>query len=298
MSNIYGTGILLIVGFILLIAVVFLFSAVFPSTFGDCVVVMEINQELVTQGIPATLFSDGMPGSEEIADKIRSIDKRPDVGAVVFVMDSPGGSVVATREIYDAIDGMEKPRVVYMREAAASGAYYISTPAEYIIADPNTVTGSIGVVAIFADMSELFEKVGVDVTAITSGSAKDMGSPARKMTEKEIEIVQTIVDEVFEEFKGVILKHRGSKLSMSKFNEILDGRIVSGRQAKEIGLVDALGTKRDAIGKAAELAGLPSDEVRICKVSFTGEEQGLFDVASIIKVILKEKQPDMVLRYE
>ena len=298
MSNIYGTGILLIVGFILLIAVVFLFSAVFPSTFGECVVVMEINQELVTQGVPATLFSDGIPGSEEIANKIRKIDERPDVGAVVFVMDSPGGSVVATKEIYDAVDKMEKPRVIYMREAAASGAYYISTPADYIIADPNTITGSIGVVAVFADMSELFEKVGIDVTAITSGSAKDMGSPAREMTEKEMEIMQTIVNEVFEEFKGVIIKHRGSKLSMTKFNEILDGRIVSGRQAKEIGLVDALGTKQDAIDKAAELAELPSDEVRICRVSFNGEEQGLFDVASIIKIVLQEKQPDVALRYK
>jgi len=296
MSTLYGTGILLLVGFILLVVLVFALSEAFPSLFGECVAVMDINQPLMAQGVPTTLLSDGTPGSDEIAERIRSIDSRPDVGAVVFVVDTPGGSVVATREIYQAIDEMEKPKVVYMREMATSGGYYISTPADSIYADPNTITGSIGVVAVFADMSGLFEKIGVNVTAITSGSSKDIGSPARKMTEEEKEIMQGIVDEIFLEFKDVVIEHRKGKLNMAEFNKILDGRILTGRQAKSIGLVDELGTKQDAIDRAAELAGLPEEEVRICSVSTSGGEQGLFDVESALRVFLMKNH--VQLRFE
>lgn len=237
---------------------------------GKCVAVVKINQEIVTEG-ERGLLGPIILGSDEIASTIKGLNKRDDVGAVVIVVNSPGGSVVGSREIYSAVEELKKPKVVYMREIAGSGAYYLSTPADYIYADPNTLTGSIGVVATFTDLSGLFEMLGINITSITSGDMKDIGNPSRPMKEEERAIIQGIIDEVFQDFKGAVLKHRGSKLNMEKFNEVLDGRIITGRQAKAIGLIDETGTMDDAIKKAMELGGI--EERNICEIDM--EEESL-----------------------
>ena len=226
------------------------------------------------------MLSSALPSSEEIANKIEELDKREDVGAVVFVINSPGGSVVASREIYTSIVNLSKPKVGYFREVAASGAYYISTPLDYIISDPATLTGSIGVIITFSDLSGLFEKIGYNSTSIKSGELKDIGSSDRPITDKEREIIQAAVDEIFEDFKSIVLKHRGSKLNKAKFEEILDGRVITGKQAKAIGLVDELGNKKDAINKARELAGLPED-APTCEISVVSSSSGLFGLNSL-----------------
>jgi protease-4 len=158
----------LIGAFVVVIIVFFAFSSFSQSLVGKCVGVVTIDQEIATSGTPASLFSPGSPGSEEIADSIRQINQRPDVGAVVFVMNSPGGSVVATREIYDSVKSINKPKVAYFREVSASGSYYISTAADYIVSDPDAITGSIGVIATFTQMGGLFDKLGINTTSIRS----------------------------------------------------------------------------------------------------------------------------------
>jgi protease-4 len=259
------------------LALVILLSLAIASLAGGapigegCVGVIDIKGELVAEGSSGNLFSQGVMGSEDVAKLIEETDKRSDVKAVVFVIDSPGGSVVASREIYSAVKNMKKPSVAYFREMAASGAYYVGAGTDYIVSDPDALTGSIGVITTVADLSSLFEKIGVNMTSIKSGAYKDMGAMERPMNDKERAIMQSIVDEIFSEFKGAVVEGRGDRLNMAGFEKILDGRVLTGRQAEKIGLVDEIGDKKRAIEKAGEMAGLK--EPAVCEIKEGG---GLF----------------------
>lgn len=289
----YGLLVLVGVGFFILAGLVFLFADSFSLPVGSekCVGIVEIDGEIMTQGVPSSVFMEGTPGSEDIADGIRGIRKRDDVGAVVLVINSPGGSVVGTREIYTAMEEVKVPKVAYLREVAASGGYYIAAGTDYVVADPNTLTGSIGVVATAVDMSGLLEKIGVNTTNIVTGRYKDIGAPNRPMTEEEYAIIMGMLRETFEEFRSVVLEGRKGKLNMERFEEVLDARVLTGRQAKEIGLVDRLGSKKDAISKAAELGGFGAKEggePRVCKIKITpkGGEGGLFSMEAMLTKIM------------
>ncbi len=263
------TILLFLFAFIILIALFYVFSLMLPSLTGKCVATIDINYPLTVGGSPMTIFDPGYPSSDELAGAIRSVNARPDVGAVVFVMNSGGGSVVASGEVYDAVTELEKPSVSYFREVAASGAYEIAAGTDYIVSDPNALTGSIGVVTTIVSMEGMFEKIGVNATSVTSGDHKDMGSSFRNLTPEEEAILLSIVDEVFLEFRSIIVENRGDRLNMALFEEVLDGRILTGRQAKNVGLVDETGKMDDAILKAAQMAGIParsSEEVRVCPV--------------------------------
>jgi protease-4 len=251
--------------------------------FGKCVGVVEINGMLVTEETPASIFADGMAGSYSIAQKIEKINERDDIGAVVFVINSPGGSVVASEEIYRAIDALEKPKVAYFREVAASGGYYIATPADCIISEPSALTGSIGVIMSTYEVEGLMDKLGIKEIAIKSGEMKDMGSPFRNMTEEEKEVLGDAVEEIFSEFKSVILLHREGRLNMEMFEKVTDGRVLTGRMALEAGLVDEVGTREDAIERAAELGGIPyEDGVPACTIDVMGAQAGLFDMGCLL----------------
>jgi protease-4 len=287
MTLLLGTALVLIVVFFAIVLLFFAFSSLVPSVTGKCVAVVDIDQELSVDGVQPSLFTAGVPGSEDIANAVRDLNKRDDVGAVLFVVNSPGGSVVATREIYDAIKTLDKPKVSYLREVAASGGYYVASGADYIISDPDALTGSIGVITTVTDMSGLLDKIGVNVTAITSGPHKDIGSEFRNMTPEEQVILQTLINETYDEFRSIVLENRKGKLDMAKFDEITDGRVLSGRQAAKVGLVDQVGSKRDAILKAAQLANITAetaDDVRLCPVTtLPSGSGGLFSADSIIR---------------
>ncbi|VVB98025.1 ATP-dependent Clp protease proteolytic subunit [uncultured archaeon] len=287
----YGGVILLGVVFLVFLGILLFSSVTVPALGGKCVGIVDLNQEITTQSASPSLFSTGSPGSEDIANAIDNLNSRDDVGAVVFVVDSPGGSVVATREIYDSVKGLKKPKVAYFREVAASGAYYISTGTDYIISDPDALTGSIGVIMTVSDLSGLFGKIGYNETAIKSGDEKDIGGYSRPMTDKDRQILQALVNEVFGEFKNIVITNRGSRLDLAKFNEILDARVLSGRQAKEIGLVDALGTKKDAIKKAAALANITDSEPKICTISTSPSAGGIFGATSMFRGMLEGLLP-------
>ena len=229
------------------------------------------------------MAAEGSAGSYEISKRIEEINEREDVAAVLFVINSPGGSVVATNEIYRAVNGLEKPKVAYFREVAASGGYYIATPADYIISEPDALTGSIGVIMSTYEMGELLEKIGVREVAIKSGEMKDIGSPFRNMTDEEKELLGAAVQEIFEEFKAVVLEHRGDKINRAMFEEITDGRVLTGRMALRAGLVDAVGSREDALRKAAELGGIEYEgEVPTCEIDVSGTQTGLFSMNSIL----------------
>lgn len=253
------------------------------NPFGKCVGVVEINGEITTADATSSLFSAGSAGSYEISKKIEKINERDDVAAVLLVVNSPGGSVVGTNEIYRAVDGLKKPKVAYFREVAASGGYYIATPADYIVSEPDALTGSIGVIMSTYEVSELFQKLGINEVAIKSGEMKDIGTPFRNMTEAEKELLGAAVQEIFEEFKGVILEHRGDKINRAMFDEITDGRVLTGRMALAAGLVDAVGSREDALKKAAELGGIQYEgEVPTCEIDVSSTQAGLFSMGSIL----------------
>lgn len=285
---IIGTALFLLGIFVMVILAFFAVSAVAPAFTGKCVAVVNIDSEITTQSSAASLFSPGIAGSETIANAVDALDKREDVGAVLFVFNSPGGSVVATREIYNSVKALNKPKVSYFREMAASGAYYISTGTNYIVADPDTITGSIGVITTITSMEGLFDKLGIDTTAITSGAYKDMGSPYRNMSPGELALFKSMIDDVYQDFKLTVIKNRGSHLDSIKFEEIADGRVLSGRQAYKVGLVDQLGSKKDAIMKAASLAAIEAnsiDDVRLCEVQTLPIPSSLFSLEGIVHII-------------
>jgi len=282
---IVGTLLVLLFAFLLLVGIFAVLASYVPEFTGQCVAVVEINAPLTTGGSPTTLMSMGYPSSEQLAYEIRQLNERPDVGSVLFVINSGGGSVVATHEVYEAIEDVDKPRVSYFREVAASGAYYISSGSDYIISEPTALTGSIGVVASTMSMAGLFEKVGIDAEDITSGENKDMGSVYGNLTSEQRDIIQGMVDEIFQDFKNIVIENRGNKLNRNKIDEIFDGRIMTGRQALSYGLVDATGNKRDALMKAAELGGIEAErpeDVRVCYITIVPSEGGLFSANTFL----------------
>lgn len=296
----YRTAFIFIVVFLILIGMFYLFSLALPSLMSPCVAVVDINYPISVEGSPSSLFSSGYPSSDQVSETLRELDSRADVGAIVFVVNSGGGSFIASKEIYNEVSNLSKPSVAYFREVAASGAYHISVGTDYIISDPNCLTGSIGVITSTTSMQDLFEKIGVNNTAITSGKYKDIGSPYREMTDSERAIMQSIVDEAFMDFKSDIVKNRHDQLDMELFEQVADGRVITGRQAKRIGLVDETGTKEEAILKAAHLANISAEsasDVRICLVSVMPQEGGLFSAETFIQ-FLEHKSSLSALKLE
>lgn len=198
--------------------------------------------------------------SESAVRQLRRYREHRNVNAIVLRVDSPGGGVAASQEIYDEVKKTVesgKPVVVSMGAVAASGGYYISLPASTIVANPGTITGSIGVISQFVHIEELLDKLGIDVTTIKSGQFKDSGSPYREMERYEITYWQEIMDDVYAQFVGAVAAARAMELETAY--ELAEGRIYSGRQAHELGLVDTLGTYQDAIRIAADLGGITGE---------------------------------------
>jgi protease-4 len=236
-----------------------------------CVGVIHVDGELVTQDSPGGLFSSSSTSSDTFTDLMDEAAKRDEIKSVLFEINSPGGSVVASSEMYQTSKELNKPKVMFFREMGASGAYYLASSGNYVISNPDALTGSIGVRTTISDMSGLFGKLGINATNVKSGELKDMGDSSRPPTDKELAIMQAMVDEIFNEFKQVVLDARTGKprFTQAGFETILDGRVLTGRQAYALGLVDALGGKKDALKKAAELGGITDENPRTCELSHT-----------------------------
>ncbi|MBW2650137.1 MAG: signal peptide peptidase SppA [Deltaproteobacteria bacterium] len=192
-------------------------------------------------------------------DTIKQLDKYEEddnVKAIVLRINSPGGAVVPSQEIYDKVSRLKKSKkvVVSMGSVAASGGYYIACAADRIIANPGTITGSIGVIAQFSQIEDLLEKVGLKTTVVKAGRYKDVGSPVREMTTADKNLVQGVIDDIHNQFIEAVLSNRD--LSRENIEKIADARIFTGRQALKAGLVDDLGNMEYAIDIATDLAGI------------------------------------------
>src|SRR5574337_959946 len=197
--------------------------------------------------------------SKEVIEQLEKYRENPSVKAIVLRINSPGGGVAPSQEIYEELlktrQTDKKPVVASMGSVAASGGYYIASATDLIVANPGTITGSIGVLLQVPNISGLMQKIGVKSVVVKSGQHKDLASPTREMTDAERQILQGMLDDVHNQFIDVVAK--GRQIDRKKVEAIADGRIFSGREAQSLGLVDQLGNLQDAIERAGTLAGIP-----------------------------------------
>ncbi|MEM2974128.1 MAG: signal peptide peptidase SppA [Candidatus Micrarchaeia archaeon] len=247
-------GLLLLIVFVAL----FLLNYILPSLgIGGCVGVIHIDGELLS------MRGYGIVSSDDIINFINQAELRPDVKGIIIEIDSPGGSPVASKEIYSALKAADKPTVAYINEIGTSGSYYVALGADKIAANPLSITGSIGVRTTTYDLSSLLEKIGVNATVIKSGELKDIGDIYRPLTEEEKALLQGIIDELQKDFMDTVISERegNPRFSASSIEAISDARILTGKQAYDMGLVDELGTKqevRSALGRTLGLGDKPS----------------------------------------
>jgi protease-4 len=199
--------------------------------------------------------------STETIEQFKQYEEEEGVKALVLRIDSPGGTVVAAQEIYGEIQKLKGDKVVLasMGNVAASGGYYVACAAEEILANPGTLTGSIGVISEYPNIEQLMKKVGLKSEVLKSGRFKDLGNPTREMTADEKELLQDLIDNIHRQFIRDVAKGRGKPVE--EIEPLADGRIFTGEQAKDNGLVDRLGSFEDAIDRAAELAGIEGEPV-------------------------------------
>lgn len=199
--------------------------------------------------------------SQTTIGELKRFSENPSIKAIVIRIDSPGGGVVPSQEIHDAVKRVRsknnKAVIASMGSVAASGGYYIAAATDRIVANPGTLTGSIGVIMETANVEGLLQKIGVEGIVIKSGKYKDVGSPLRKMSADERGLLQAVMDDVHKQFIEAVAEGRSLELRAAQV--LADGRIFTGRQAKEAKLVDELGDLEDAIQLAAEVVGIEGE---------------------------------------
>ncbi len=236
-------------------------------------------------------------GTDAIIRQLHQARDDQSVKAIVLRINSPGGSVPATQELGEELTKVRatgKPIIVSMGDVAASGGYWLAALADKVYANPSTLTGSIGVYMPYSNWEELYKKIGVRQEKIKSGPHKDILSPERQISPEERAIIQTMVDDMYDQFVTVVAE--GRKLDPARVRQIADGRIYTGKQAKELGLVDELGNFYDAIDGAAQIAGIDGKpkikdygKVNPWELLFGGE--GRLTLENIISRQLKNDLP-------
>ena len=259
----------------------------FPS--GPKVGIVEIN-------MPITV-------SKNIVEDLDYFNKKSNIIAIVVRLDTPGGGVAASQEIYEKVkkiaDKSTKPIIASMGGVAASGGYYIALGADTIIANPGTATGSIGVIMSYPIFGELMDKIGVQYETIKSGKLKDSGSLFRNLSEEERVYFQELIDDLHSQFEMVVSQER--QIPIKEIGKYATGRVYSGKQAVNAGLIDILGTFEDAVHLAAQKAGyLDTPEI----VYPPEEKKGLIDIlfgdifqSSTIENLVMFPRPEFKLPY-
>lgn len=245
--------------------------------------------------------------TEILGEQLRRVEEDESVKALVLRIDSPGGEVVATDEIHARLLRLKQirhiPIVVSMGSTAASGGYYLATAGDAIFANPNTLTGSLGVIFNLFNYNEAANKLGFHQYAIKSGRFKDIGSPSRPLTDPERQIFQTLVNESYNKFVDVIVK--GRNLSRQRVLEIADGRIYSGEQAKRLGLIDQFGDLEEATRYALSLSGADdamvvryADQLSLSKLLFSMKQHWSNpDPLGLSRIFERESSPRLLYQF-
>jgi protease-4 len=233
-------------------------SSVYPA---DTIAVLNIFTH-ISYSDTGDYFGFAKNGAIYWVDLLKSIEDNPNVRAVILRINSPGGTIAATQEVYNEVKRLRvkgKIVTVSMGDIAASGAYYISSAADYIVANPGSIVGSIGVITAGLDLTELFKKLGIGYNVIKSGKNKDMMSGYRKMTDEERKILTQLIMDAYSQFFQAVSS--GRHISAENLKPIADGRIFTGRQAMKIKLVDEIGDFDDTVritSKMAKISGTPN----------------------------------------
>lgn len=228
--------------------------------------------------------------SQPVIEFIDELEENPKVKGVILRIESPGGGVSASQEIFRAIKKLneKKPVVASMGSVAASGGYYVAAPAKAILANPGTITGSIGVRMELTNLMGLMDTLGVAHESIVSGKLKDAGSPYRELTQEERAYFQGVVADLFDQFVTDVAE--GRKLSPEKVKEIADGRVLTGRQAQVEGLVDGLGGLDDAKNLLKKFTGVP-DDTDVPLIEGPVEEEAVWEelLSSLVRFSVQER---------
>ncbi len=267
--------------------VVFVFILIFISLIVISIIFVAIQKNLpLGERIGLVRIEGPIFDSKEAIDEIKKYSKDPSIRALVLRIDSPGGAVAPAQEIYEEIRKVvaKKKVVVSMGSVAASGGYYIASPASRIIANPGTLTGSIGVIMEIPNLEGLMNKLGIRTEVVKSGQHKDLASIFRKKKKEEREILQGVLDNVHEQFISAVAE--GRKMLNEDVKKIADGRIFTGEQALKIGLIDELGNIEDAIKVAAKLSGIKGEPVIVTK-----EEK--FSILNILRGSMPKELTDI-----
>ena len=275
-------------GLFMLLVLTWLFSdenEATVSTSGEKIAVVELRETIMT--------------SEDVVRQFKKYRDNRSIRAIVFRVDSPGGGVVASQEIYEEVKktcDAGKPVVVSMGAMAASGGYYVSCPATCIVANPGTLTGSIGVIMQFVQVTDLMKKIGIDETTIKTGALKDAGSPFRKVTPRDKKYFDDLVMDVYDQFVDAVAEAREMDRAFVVRNA--DGRVFTGRQAYDLGFVDTLGTMEDAVSIAASLAGIKGKPAVVKEVRRAPLfERLLGDAATELRELRSQLVAQPILQY-
>ena len=222
--------------------------------------------------------------SKKTTSELAKFAKDESISAIILRINSPGGGVGASQEIHREVQRItpQKPVVVSMGSVAASGGYYVAAPATKIVSNPGTITGSIGVFIQFVRLEDLMNKIGVEFEIVKSGEFKNMGSPDRKLSQRDREIIDALIKDLQGQFVSAVAS--GRHLSVEKVREIADGRIFSGARAKELGLVDFIGNFQDAIEITQKVAGIHGEVELVYPKKSAGELWNLLLESSVRQI--------------
>ena len=214
--------------------------------------------------------------SDDFSRELDYLINKKNIKDIVIRLNTPGGGVAASQEIFSRIIRAREEHdinfVASISSVAASGGYYIAIATNKIFANPGSITGSIGVIMEYPIIEELMDRIGIEFNTIKSSEYKDSGSPFREMSENETLYFQDLIDDLYEQFINEVSKQRN--IPINKVKDIANGKIYSGKQALEIGLIDTLGTLNDAIGYLKDLNSFNED---IKLVKMPNEEKSIFD---------------------
>lgn len=250
---------------------------------GDCVGFISVSGPIY-ESSSQSMFDRG---TRQWAKRLEKLAARSEVKALVLSINSPGGSVGAVQEMHSAIQRVrketKKPVVAHLIDVAASGGYYLAAPCDKIVANPGALIGSIGVIFHNSNIESLFQKIGIKNSVIKSGKMKDIGSMTRPMTEEERGLLQALIDNAYGQFLRAVAEGRG--MPEERLKPIADGRIFTGEQGLEAGLVDQLGDSNEAVLLAARLGGIKDAKPKVFR-----------DTDSFMSVleILDSRVPDWV----
>jgi len=282
-----------ILGFVILAGIFLLFWAGISLLISSVIAPSHPTQFFSKQeGIGVVELNGIILSPDETIESLTTFRRDKKIKAVILRIESPGGAVGASQEIFEEVKRTNavKPVIASLGSIGASGGYYAALGAEKIFASPGTLTGSVGVILRFANLEELFDKIGYKSEVIKSGMMKDIGAAGRAMTPAERALLQDLIDNVHQQFVRAVVQRRA--IPEEKVKKLADGRIFSGEQALNSGLIDKLGNLTDAVKEAAELANLDTDEPNLVY-----PEEKKYSLLSLITGEVKDQLAKNLLQY-